>query len=234
MSPPSALGIECGMRVMSLNVGLPRQVLWAGRAITTGIFKTPVRERIWLRQLNFEGDQQADLTVHGGPDKAVYAYPFEHYDFWHRALPDAELPPGAFGENLTTAGLLETDVHIGDRFGVGSAEIIVTQPRLPCYKLQAKFRRADMVQRFADSRRTGFYFRVAQEGQIAAGDAIEVLHRDSGNLTIADIVSLYLSSEPGLHMLQRAVDLEALTTGWRDHFRRRLEQMEVSNSSGER
>ena len=222
------------MRVVSLNVGLPREVLWEGRVITTGIFKMPVRERICLRQLDFDGDQQADLSVHGGPDKAVYGYPFEHYDYWRRELANAALPPGAFGENLTTEGLLETDVCIGDHFRVGSAEIVITQPRLPCYKMQAKFRRADIVKRFADSRRTGFYFRVAQEGQVATGDAIELLQRQPGNLTIADIVSLYLSSDHNLSLLQRAVDLEALPSGWRDYFRGRLDQVEVSNASGER
>ncbi len=222
------------MRVVSLNVGLPREVLWERRIITTAIVKMPVRKRIWLRRLNFDGDQQADLSVHGGPDKAVYAYPLEHCEYWRREFPGAELAPGAFGENLTTEGLLETNVCVGDRFRVGSAEIVVTQPRMPCYKMQAKFRRADIVKRFADSHRTGFYFRVAKEGQVAAGDAIELLHRQSGNLTIADIVRLYLSSDQDLPTLQRAVELQALPTGWRDYFRDRLKQMEVSNSSGGR
>jgi MOSC domain-containing protein YiiM len=213
------------MRVVSLNVGLPREVLWQDRVITTSIFKTPVRERIWLRKLDFDGDQQADLTVHGGPDRAVYGYPLEHYDYWHRELPDVELPPGAFGENLTTEGLLESEVRIGDLFRLGSAQIIVTQPRLPCYKLQAKFRRADIVKRFAESHRTGFYFRVAQEGNVAAGDTIELVQRQPGNLTMSDIVTLYLSSARDVPMLRRAVELEALPTAWRDYFRRQLEQL---------
>ena len=219
------------MRIVSLNVGLPRELLWQDRVITTSIFKTPVRERIWLRKLDFDGDQQADLTVHGGPDRAVYGYPLEHYDYWHRELPDAELPPGAFGENLTTEGLLESEVRIGDLFRLGGAQIVVTQPRLPCYKLQAKFRRADIVKRFAESRRTGFYFRVAQEGQVAAGDTIELVQRQPGNLTISDIVTLYLSSVRDVPMLRRAVELEALPTGWRDYFRRRLEQLRVEHAA---
>lgn len=219
------------MRIVSLNVGLPHELLWQDRVITTSIFKTPVRERIWLRKLDLDGDQQADLTVHGGPDRAVYGYPLEHYDYWHRELPDAELPPGAFGENLTTEGLLESEVRIGDLFRLGGAQIVVTQPRLPCYKLQAKFRRADIVKRFAESRRTGFYFRVAQEGQVAAGDTIELVQRQPGNLTISDIVTLYLSSVRDVPMLRRAVELEALPTGWRDYFRRRLEQLRVEHAA---
>ena len=219
------------MRIVSLNVGLPHELLWQDRVITTSIFKTPVRERIWLRKLDLDGDQQADLTVHGGPDRAVYGYPLEHYDYWHRELPDAELPPGAFGENLTTEGLLESEVRIGDLFRLGGAQIVVTQPRLPCYKLQAKFRRADIVKRFAESRRTGFYFRVAQEGQVAAGDTIELVQRQPGNLTISDIVTLYLSSVRDVPMLRRAVELEALPTGWRDYFRRRLELLRVEHAA---
>jgi MOSC domain-containing protein YiiM len=210
------------MQLVSLNVGLPREVVWQGQQVKTGIFKNPVQGRVWLRKLNFDGDQQADLSVHGGPDKAVYAYPAEHYEYWRRELPGMELPWGMFGENLTTEGLLEGSLRIGDRFRIGSAEIVVTQPRLPCYKLGIKFGRADMVKRFAASRRTGFYFSVAQEGGVAPSDAIELLHRDEVNLTVADITRMYLSKEKEWDLMQRAVDLQALPHNWRDYFRNQL------------
>src|SRR5947199_1399289 len=172
------------MRIVSVNVGLPRQVTWRGRAITTGIFKEPVAGRVAVRALNLDGDRQADLTVHGGQGKAVYAYPAEHYAYWRTELPGVELAHGAFGENLTTEGLREDDVHVGDRFRVGSAELIATQPRLPCYKLAARFQRADMVKRFLASRRTGFYFAVAREGEGAPGEGIKRADGDGGGLTI--------------------------------------------------
>src|SRR5262245_25306653 len=148
------------MRVVSVNVGLPREVEWKGRVVTTGIFKTPVAARVALRALNLEGDRQADLTVHGGADKAVYAYPSEHYPFWRRELPGLDLPCGAFGENLTTEGLDEAEVRIGDRFRVGTAEVRVTQPRIPCYKLGIRLGRDDIVERFLWSGRSGFYLAV--------------------------------------------------------------------------
>src|SRR4051794_30148819 len=157
------------VKIVSLNVGEPGEVQWQGRIVTTGIFKEPVTGRVMMRRLNLDGDGQADLTVHGGVDKAVYAYPFEHYPFWRAELPGIDLPWGMFGENLTTEGLFEDSVFVGDRFQIGEAEGVVTQPRLPCYKLGIKFGRADMVKRFLGSRRTGFYLAVAREGMVAAG-----------------------------------------------------------------
>jgi MOSC domain-containing protein YiiM len=212
------------MQLLSLNVGLPRAVIWQNRTITTGIFKQPVQGSVQLRQLNLAGDQQADLTVHGGRDKAVYAYPSEHYSYWRGELPGSDLPAGSFGENFTTEGLLEDSVHIGDRFRVGSAQIVVTQPRLPCYKLGIKFARTDIVKRFADSRRTGFYFSVAEEGQVTAGDAIDLLQRDESNLTVADITRLYLVGEEDPEAMRKAIQLESLPASWRDHFRHRLSE----------
>ncbi|MGH9813488.1 MAG: MOSC domain-containing protein, partial [Candidatus Acidiferrales bacterium] len=166
------------MKLISVNVGLPREVSANGQRVLTGIFKQPVAGRVGVRRLNLDGDRQADLSVHGGPDKAVYAYPAEHYDFWRHELPGMELPFGMFGENLTVEGLREDEVNIGDRFAIGTAEFQVTQPRLPCYKLGIKFGRADMVKRFLHSRCTGFYFRVVKEGEVEAGDAIALVHRD--------------------------------------------------------
>ena len=206
-------------RVASVNVGLPRTVEWKGRSVTTGIFKQPVKGRIPLRRLNLEGDQQADLTVHGGPDMAVYVYPAEHYDYWRVELGGEDLPWGMFGENLSTRGLLEDSVNIGDRFRVGTAEVQVTQPRMPCYKLGLKFGRDDMVKRFHASRRMGFYFRVVQEGEVAAEDAIELVKRDKNHVTVADIIRLYVRDDVSPELLQRVVDLEPLPESWRGYFR---------------
>jgi len=160
------------MHLHSVNVGLPRDVMWHGREVTTGIYKEPVQGRVAIRRLNLDGDGQADLSVHGGAEKAVYCYPFEHYAYWKRELPGKDLPFGMFGENLTLEGVSEETVHIGDRFTFGSATLVVTQPRLPCYKLGIKFKSDAMVKRFLASGRTGFYFAVESEGAVAAGDRV--------------------------------------------------------------
>ena len=173
------------VRVISVNVGLPREVAWKGRVVTTGFFKDPVSGRVAVRRLNLEGDKQADLTVHGGVDKAVYVYPAEHYDYWRQELPGVPLPWGAFGENLTTEGLLEGAVHIDDRFRIGSAEFRVTQPRQPCYKLSVRFGRDDIVKRFLISGRPGFYLAVLREGDVGVGDTIELVSRDASQVTVA-------------------------------------------------
>jgi MOSC domain-containing protein YiiM len=212
------------MKLISINVGLPRTVTWQGKPVTTGIFKEPVSGPVMLRRLNLEGDRQADLSVHGGADKAVYVYLAEHYDYWRVELPDTPLPWGAFGENFTVAGLLEDEVNIGDRFRIGGAEVIVTQPRLPCYKLAVKFGRADMVKRFLASRRTGFYVAVLQEGEVAAGEAIELISRDENKVTVADITRLYAFDKADIATLQRASQVEALPEGWVDYFQSQLEK----------
>jgi MOSC domain-containing protein YiiM len=183
-------------KVVAISVGTPREVEWQGRIVRTSIFKTPISGRVHVALENIAGDRQADLSVHGGADKAVYAYPAEHYASWRRELPDAELSWGAFGENLTTEGLLEDDVWIGDRYRVGTAELVVTQPRMPCYKLGIRFGRPDMVKRFHESRRNGFYFRVAREGDVAPGDPIERLARVDVRLTVADVVARYAKRLP--------------------------------------
>ncbi len=207
-----------GLRLVSVNVGRPRRFEQNGQEIETGIFKAPVAGRVVVRTLNLEGDQQADLEVHGGPDKAVYAYPREHYDYWRAELPDDELPWGVFGENLTLEGLREDELNIGDRLRVGTAEFEVTQPRLPCYKLAFRFGRPDMVKRFLHSRRTGFYLRVLREGEVGAGDAIKLVSRDPGKVTVADITRLYAFEKDNRELLQRAIDLPALPESWRDYF----------------
>jgi MOSC domain-containing protein YiiM len=208
------------MQLISVNVGLPREVAWKGTTASTGIFKEPVSDRVMVRSLNLDGDGQADLTVHGGLDKAVYVYPFEHYDYWRSELPDMDLPLGIFGENFTTTGLSEAEVNIGDRFRIGNLILMVTQPRLPCYKLGIRFGRPDMVKRFLASRRTGFYFRVLQEGEVGVGDTLELVSRDENNITVADITQLYVREEDNPDLLQRAAQLEALPQSWRDYFQR--------------
>ena len=210
------------MKLLSVNVGLPREIEWKGKIVRTSIFKAPVTGRVRVAKLNVEGDQQSDLTVHGGLDKAVYAYPSEHYAFWHQELPGVDLPQGVFGENFTTSGLLEETLHIGDRLRVGSAEFVVTQPRMPCFKLGIRFNRPDMVKRFLQSGRTGFYFAVINEGEVAPGDSIELLERDEHNIPVADIVNLYRGDATNQDMLRRVSELASLPNSWRDYFRKRL------------
>ena len=210
------------MKLLAINVGLPREVQWRGKVVRTSIFKAPVPGRVQVMRLNVQGDRQSDLEVHGGTEKAVYVYPSEHYAFWRGELPGAELPWGAFGENLTTEGLMEDEVHIGDRFRAGSAEFIVTQPRMPCFKLGIRFNRPDMVKRFQRSGRTGFYLAVLREGEIGAGDALQLLAEDDGRVTVADIVRLYAADSVNRDLLRRASALPALPESWRGYFRERL------------
>jgi MOSC domain-containing protein YiiM len=211
-------------KLISLNVGRPRLVSWQGRTVSTGIFKEPVEGPVTLRTLNLDGDRQADLTVHGGKTKAVYAYPFEHYDFWKSELPGMALPCGMFGENFTTSGLLEETVHIGDRFRIGTAEVMATEPRMPCYKLGLKFGRTDIIKRFLQSRRTGFYFAVLREGEVQTGDSIERLSENQQHVTIADITRLYTFDKGNLELLKRAVEAEALPQSWREYFQKQIER----------
>jgi MOSC domain-containing protein YiiM len=208
--------------LVSVNVGLPRDVEWEGKRIRTSIWKDPVEGRVRVGKLNLEGDQQSDLRVHGGVDKAIYAYPSEHYAYWRRELPEMELLWGAFGENLTTQGLREADVHIGDRLRIGSAELLVTQPRMPCFKLGIRFGRADIVKRFLASARTGFYLAVLAEGEIAAGDPIDWQSEREHGVTVSDIVALYTGASANQELLRRAIAVPALPQGWRDTLRKRL------------
>ena len=210
------------MKLVSLNTGRPREVEWHRQTIWTSIWKSPREGRLRVASLNIDGDEQSDLSVHGGLEKAVYVYPSEHYDYWHRELPETELPWGAFGENLTTEGLLETDVNIGDRIQVGTAEFLVTQPRQPCYKLGIRFGRDDMIKRFLVSGRSGFYVAVVREGEVAAGDSIAFTHRAADSLSVSAIVALREGDEGNEDLLKRAAELPALSGGWREQFRKRL------------
>lgn len=172
------------MTLLSIQVGRPRKTKWRRATVTTGIYKEPVAGRIMLRRHNLDGDEQADLRVHGGWDKAVYVYPSEHYSFWRKELPGLHLPYGMFGENFTTEGLDESSVHIGDRFRIGSAVVEVTQPRMPCYKLGVRFGRPDMPQRFHASGRCGFYLAVLQEGEVGPGDVWKRLARNENAISV--------------------------------------------------
>jgi MOSC domain-containing protein YiiM len=214
------------MQLVSVNVGLPQTITWKGRTVQTGIFKTPTNGRVRVRTLNLAGDRQADLSVHGGPDKAIYVYPSEHYDYWRGEFPIMELPWGMFGENLTTTGLLEGAVNVGDTFRIGSAVAMVTQPRVPCYKLAAKFGREDIVKRFLASGRSGFYLKVMQEGEVGVGDAIELISRDGHAVTVEDVANLYRDGPDQVSLLQRVVQVEALPENWRDHFQQQIDQLQ--------
>jgi len=212
------------MKIVSINVGLPREVTWQGKAVTTGIFKEPVSGPVMMRKLNLDGDGQADLTVHGGVSKAVYAYPSEHYDYWQAELPGVDLPWGMFGENFTTEGLLEEAAYIGDKFRIGETEVMVTEPRMPCYKLGIKFGRADIIKRFLASRRTGFYFAVVRGGMVGAGDAVELIGREQQEISVADITRLYAFEKNDLESLRRAIEVEALSENWKGYFKHQLDK----------
>jgi MOSC domain-containing protein YiiM len=226
------------MKIVSLNVGLPRDVLWHGHTVTTGIYKYPVEGPIALRRLNLDGDRQADLTVHGGEHKAGYLYPIEHYAYWKKKLPGRELPPGSFGENFTTEGLLEDEIHIGDQFAIGlpraprsdakgTAEVIVTQPRLPCYKLGIRFEADDMVKKFLVSRRIGFYVAITQEGQVAAGDEIKLLSRARNSISIAAFLELYVTKNwtaADRTQVRHLFALPSLPNDWKSYLDHRLQE----------
>ncbi len=222
------------MRLVSVNTGLPREVTWHGKSVTTGIYKEPVEGRVALRKMNLDGDRQADLSVHGGEHKAVYCYPLAHYEYWKRELPGRELPMGSFGENFaidgtaedgTADGMLEGCVHLGDKFSVGSAEVMVTQPRLPCYKLGVRFQSDDMVKRFLASGRTGFYLGVTREGEVGAGDEIQEIARDPNAVPVSEITRLYIAKryeDADVTSVRRALRVAALPESWKEYFRERL------------
>jgi len=210
------------MKLISVNVGLPREIAVDGKIVRTSIWKAPVQSRVHVSTLNLDGDKQSDLSVHGGVDKAVYLYPSEHYSYWRNQLPDAELPWGAFGENFTSQDILENQIRIGDRIRIGSADFMVTQPRMPCFKLGIRFNRRDMVKRFFESQRTGLYLSVIREGEVNNGDAIEFIEKQETGVTITDIMNLYSIDSRNQELLRRATEVPALPQSWKDFFRKRL------------
>lgn len=218
------------MKLISLNVAYPRLTLYKGQSISTGIFKVPVTGAVMLRTLNLDGDRQSDLAVHGGPNKAVYGYPSEHYEFWRQELPEAKLPWGAFGENFTTEGLLEQDLNVGDRLRIGAAILMVRQPRNPCYKLAAKFQRDDMIERFLRSGRSGFYFSVEQEGAVQTRDAFEFLSREPEAVTVAELNQLYAHDRYNRELLEKAIASVALPEAWRQYYGERFAHVQAAKS----
>jgi MOSC domain-containing protein YiiM len=207
-------------RVLSVNVGMPKRVPMNQQTVLTSIFKWPVEGRVAVRRHNIEGDRQSDLTVHGGPSKAVYCYPAEHYSYWEEQLPDKDLTYGMFGENLTTEGITEDAVSIGDRFQVGSAVLQVTQPRMPCFKLGIRFGLASMVKRFWQSGRSGIYFSVVEEGDVAAGDPVVRIAAGPEEISVADVVRLYRGDETSAELLERALRAP-LAGSWKEELRER-------------
>ena len=220
------------MKILSLNVGLPRVVHWKGLEVSTGIFKAPVEGRVMLRQLDLDGDRQADLEVHGGRAKAVYAYPSEYYPLWRDELVEPRLSWGNFGENFTTEGLFEAGACIGDHFRIGEALVMVTQPRFPCYKLGIRFGRDDILEKFLESGRSGIYFAVLEEGRVTAGDAIERVHRDPACVSIAEINRAYIKKGDYVSLMRRAVEHEVLPNGVKGHFLRQLAVIDEREAGG--
>ncbi len=216
------------MKIVSLNCGLPREVVWQGMDVTTSIYKEPVAGRVPLRTLNLDGDRQSDLSVHGGRHKAVYCYPLEHYSYWQAKLPNRSLPMGVFGENFTTEGLIEDSVQIGDRFAIGSAEVIVTQPRMPCYKLGIRFQSNDMIKHFLESGRPGIYLAVTREGEVGAGDSITQIARAEDSVAVTEIVRLYIAknfNNADVAQVRRAIAVDALPESWKEYLHDKLSRL---------
>ena len=216
------------MKVVSINVGLPRTILWKDREVTTSIFKSPVNGPVMMRRFNLDGDRQSDLENHGGHNKAVYAYPAEHYLAWRGELPETELSWGAFGENLTIEGLREENIYIGDLFRVGQSQLMVTQPRIPCYKLGIRLGRDDIVKCFLESNRSGAYFSVVQEGPIAIGDPVERIKEDEDRISVMEINRAVANGGDHLSVVRRAVRHKVLPAGLREHFLTQLSSIEQS------
>lgn len=219
------------MRIVSVNVGMPREVSWHGGIVTTGIFKEAVAGRVVLRKLNLDGDRQADLNVHGGEHKAVYCYPLPHYDYWKKELQGRELPMGVFGENFTIedrgGGSWEETIHLGDRFSLGTAEVAATQPRMPCYKLGVRFGSDDMPKRFLASGRTGFYLMVLREGEVGAGDEMKLIAREANAVPVSEITKLYVAKRYGeaeIRTVERALRVKELPEGWKGYLRERVKR----------
>ena len=210
--------IVSSLKIVSLNVSLPKTVEFRGHNVSTGIYKEPVQGKIKLKTLNLDGDKQADLTVHGGPDKAVYAFPSESYPYWQEQYPDLNMTWGMFGENFTTEGLFEDQANIGDEYQIGTAKLAVTQPRMPCFKLGIRFGKGDVIKKFFAHQKSGIYFKVLEEGEVESGDEIKLIRRDGNNVTVQDVMRTYGEEKDHLDLIQRAIKIDALPEGWRSHY----------------
>ena len=213
------------MKLISVNVGRPQLVMRNGEPVSTAIFKQPIEGRVALRTLNLDGDRQADLSVHGGPTKAVYVYPAEHYEYWRHEFPEMDLPFGMFGENFSVTGLSESNLNIGDQFRVGTATVMVSEPRLPCYKLGIRFGRTDIIKRFLVSERTGFYLAVLEEGDVGVGDEIQLVNRNEPSVSVNEVTRLYSRERGNVELLRRAIAVEALPDSWRTYFKEQLAKL---------
>jgi MOSC domain-containing protein YiiM len=216
------------MKLLSVNVSLPKEIMDGARLVRTGIFKEPVHGRVWLGTLNLDGDGQADLVGHGGVNKAVYVYSIENYDYWGRELDRDDFTHGQFGENFTVEGMPDNEIHVGDVFRVGSALVQVTQPRVPCFKLGIKMGRKDFLKRFLASGRPGFYLRVLEEGEVGAGDVIDRVRTDPERMTIREVNHLLYFDRENLEGAGTALRIEALSPGWREEFEKRLSKAGVA------
>lgn len=212
------------MKLLSVSVGLRKEVPYRGRTVATGIFKEPVNGRVMLRTLNLDGDQQVDLVGHGGIYKAACVYTIENYEHWARELGRDDFKYPQFGENFTVEGMTEDNIHVGDVFRVGKALVEVTQPRVPCYRLGIKMDNPGFPKIFLQSSRVGFYFRVLEEGDVGAGDPMELIRMDPEEMTVRSVNHLYYFDPENLEDCKRALRIKALSPGWREGFQDRLEK----------
>ena len=210
------------MKLEAINIGLPKTVIYENKKVTTGIFKTPVTEKIKVGKINLEGDGQADLRVHGGESKAVMVYPYEHYTFWANQLNRNDFSYGQFGENFTVTGFNEKNTNIGDQFKIGDAVFEVTQPRVPCYKLEMKMEEQNFIQPYLHSKKTGFYFRVLNEGTVKAGEAIEKIFEEPLQFSVEEAVKLLYIDSSNKKRIEEIVGITALSDGWKKSFNRLL------------
>ena len=217
--------MDNGMQVLHVNRALPRTLAINGKDVSTGIYKQQALGPVRVHKLGLDGDGQADLTVHGGIHQAVYAYPAEHYGHWQDALSEPSFPPGTFGENLTLSGLMETEVCIGDVHRIGETVLQVTSPRIPCFKLGHKLGRPDILKPFLQSGRCGFYYRVLEEGALAAGDPVELVARDPRGVTVRALLGLYRLGEGDRDAIRTALLIDALSPLVRKDLEARLEKM---------
>jgi MOSC domain-containing protein YiiM len=207
--------------ILSVNAGIAQPLIANKKVVQSAIFKRSIEGPVQVLPSGLAGDERVDHAVKGATERAVYAYPSEHYPFWRNEYPAMKLPFGVFGENLTTQGIHDRDVFIGDRYQVGSAILTVTQPRMPCYKLAARFQRADIIERMIAVGRHGFFFAVTKPGIVSAGDAMQLLHREPASISVVDTAALYSGRLRDPQLLERALAIEALPKKWKTKFAQR-------------
>ncbi len=210
------------MKIESIQVGMPKTVVFRGKEITTGIFKDPVKGPVLLKTLSLVGDGQADLRVHGGVNKALYAYSLDTYPRWRKLRPDLEFTDGAFGENLSMSSLLEDSIYIDDVYELGLAVVQVTQPRFPCYKLGVKFKESKIIKQFMEFERPGVYFRVLKEGEINVGDELKLIKREEVLLSVLELFQIQSAEEVDKDRIREILQIDSLTDEWKADFQKML------------